>query len=163
MLGRWSYGDQSRKREGSLGYRTVAGKAQRAGGTGDLSARALEKVRGTERGNKLGGPEELTCWSSCMLGEGIHLAIDGNRPEVLHDVVVSCIWGIRPRYEDRPFVPQASPWPDWRPSCFLRCFRASMRHVCRMNIKDHLVWPSISLGLCLSWGCYNKLPHVKWL
>lgn len=97
---------------GSLGYRTVAGKAQQAGGTGDLSAKALEKVCGAERGNKLGGSEELTFWSSCTLGERIHLAINGNRPEVLHDIVISCIWGVRPRYEDRLFVPQASPWPE---------------------------------------------------
>lgn len=42
----------------------------------------LEKVCGAERGNDEGGPEELSCTSPCMLGEGIHLAIDGNRPEV---------------------------------------------------------------------------------
>lgn len=124
----------SRKREGPLGYRTVAEKAQWAGGTEDLSR---EKVCGADRGNKVGGPEELTCTSFCTLEEGIHLAFDGNRPEVLQGTVISCVWGIRPWYEDRTFAPQASPWPEWR-QCCLHCTWASLSWICGRHIKGYL-------------------------
>lgn len=46
------------------------------------------------RRNEVEGRENLTCTGSCMFGKEIRLDIRGNRPEVLHSIVLSYVWEI---------------------------------------------------------------------